>query len=195
MGTLIIHSVLLSTIITLLIVIIVTYKKNYESIRYWIKSYLSVIFASGFFYLVLFSVIYGVIQSSYQNNVENLVEKPYKTYELLSLNDNKNIDGSLSMMFFVGSGYIGENLYYYFYIKNSETGLIELKKERADREYNNDIYIKEIKKGEKPKYIKYGYFIKDNESIWYDPYLVRKTKSILYIPKGSILNEFKLDLE
>ncbi|MFW6219746.1 MAG: hypothetical protein ACOC33_02815 [bacterium] len=179
----------------LLILIYSTYKDDFESIWHRLSNYFGYFISIAFVAFVVVTIIFGLIRSRYESNFKNIKEVPYKEYELVSLNDNRDIHGGAGMIFFVGSGYINQELYYYFYVKDIKTGLIEFKKEYAENNYYDKIYIKEIDGNEKPRFVKYGYFLKDKESIFYDPYLIENSKSILYVPKGSVLKNFNLDLK
>ena len=111
-------------------------------------------------------------------------ERVYKSYNLVALDTNEDINGSYNSIFFVGSGHIGEELYYHFYY-NTPNG-IKYNKVRAE-------YCYIIETGEKPSYKIYGEYYKKVESVFYEPDIVEETREVLYIPKGTIKANYKVN--
>lgn len=107
-------------------------------------------------------------------------EKQYQTIPLITLDTRDNIEGS----FFLGSGYISGSLYYHYYYMTKDGA----KYERVRAE---EAFIKEY--DGTPKIVKYGMFERDSTSIFYKEGLTDETKSILYIPKGTIKTDFKVN--
>lgn len=107
-----------------------------------------------------------------------------KEMELVSFKDTVNIEGK----FFLGTGNIGSELYYVFYQKEEDGGI------KFGKLPVKEVTIYET--GEKG-YIQI-YNLKLKEKRYYSlgfSDLLNKRKYKVFIPKGSILQEFKLDLE
>src|SRR5690606_31870528 len=102
-----------------------------------------------------------------------------------ALDTDKETVGSHSSIFFVGSGYIGEEMYYHFFYETSNG--VKYDKIRAD----GKVYI--VETNDTPKVVKYYIYFKDKESIFYDSKPRRHTKTVLYIPKGTIKNNYKVN--
>lgn len=111
-------------------------------------------------------------------------EKISKSYDLVSLDTTKDINGNYQSAFFVGSGFIGEEMYYHFYYK-TRSG-IKYEKLRAQ-----ECFI--VETNDKPTFKKFGRYYKNNGSIFYDPFEIQETKKVLYIPKGTIKNNYKVN--
>ena len=102
--------------------------------------------------------------------------EPYKTERIAALNDNNLMHGR----FYLRSGYIDEDLYYQYIIKSgSGFNTSRVKASDATLYYDADNYRVEWYKAEKG----WLYF--------------RESKSYakIYIPEGSISNDYTVDLE
>lgn len=112
-------------------------------------------------------------------------EKEYSSvsHKIVALKDDKGTRGS----FLLGSGYIEDELYYY-YFEETNDGL-KKKKLRA-----SDCYIKY---DDKPRVIKYTHtgYKKAYHYIYAIPEVIHGTYYVIYVPKGSVTNEFNIDLE
>lgn len=111
-------------------------------------------------------------------------ERVIRSYNLVALDTNEDIEGSYSNFFFIGSGYIGEELYYHFYYKTSKG--IKYKKVRAE-----ECYI--IETTDKPSYKQYGEFIKDTTAFFYSDGVKEDGRQVLFIPKGTIKSNYKVN--
>lgn len=103
-------------------------------------------------------------------------------YEIVSIQDNESIKGKF---FLLGSGYINGSMGYVFYTKNGDGfELSQLDADEATVYYTDSI----------PKCIKYEYVINDdminNFSLGCSRY---RPSYELYVPEGTITNNFKLD--
>ena len=107
-----------------------------------------------------------------------------QSYNLMVLDTNEDISGHYNNLFFVGSGHIGEENYYHFYY-NTHNGIKYIK---VLAEY---CYIIETK--EKPSYKVYGNYYKKSKSVFYTNSLINETKKVLYIPKGTIKSNYKVN--
>ena len=78
---------------------------------------------------------------------------------------------------------------YYHFFYDTEHG-IRYQKERAAQK---NFYLKEI--NGKPTYKRYGTFYKKEHknSIFYEPYVVERTKDVLEIPKGTVKTHYKVN--
>lgn len=106
-----------------------------------------------------------------------------ETVEVISLNDNSDIEGS----FFLGSGSVNEELVYYYAYK-SDKG-VTVGKVDADEVYINytdeQPRLEEYRTNFKSEFLKWSFAYLGEDSCYYK----------LYIPEGSIIEEYKIDLE
>lgn len=106
--------------------------------------------------------------------------------ELITLKDaqNNNIDGS----FFLGTGSVDSELnFYYVYYYEDEDGSIRLGKANSKyaRVYEEDRDTAVVKTYEKTALSKFGLTFRDG----------RPTRYEIFVPRGTILPGYKLDLE
>lgn len=139
--------------------------------------------AFGFIAAVLVMIM-AAIASGIPDSVK---EKVWYTKNIHSLKDvNSGLEGS----FFLGTGSIGSTWYYQAYV-NTDDGFHKEKFEQ------NKTYIKEVDHI-KPKVEKY---IEVTHNNWFKTWLTGVaisdgccyTKIILYVPKGTIIREFRLE--
>ena len=135
-----------------------------------------------------FSIIVGLIFSPLFLSSNTFIPKEEKQYssvshKIVALKDTENSNGS----FLLGSGYIKEELYYY-YLEETNEGL----KERELRA--SDCYIKYDDNPRVVEYTQTG-FKKAYHYIYAIPDFLSETYYVIYVPKGSITSEFKIDLE
>jgi hypothetical protein len=100
--------------------------------------------------------------------------KIVKSVKIYSLHDDKEQSGS----FILGSGFINENGYYYYFTKNGDTY------------YKDEVSDKTgiIETDETPKLVTITVY----PNIWYGKcFKIRKSHK-LYVPKGTIIKEFKV---
>ena len=102
--------------------------------------------------------------------------------KIIALKDNQNANGS----FYIGSGYVDEDLYYYYAIE-TEFGY-KTEKIRAD-----NVYIK-YTDGEAHIEKHEGAFANESLSFWIGA-CICDDRYIIYCPEGTITNEFDVDLE
>lgn len=137
------------------------------------------IVCGGIFGGILAGIICFIGRSSLEKE-----ERVSQKYDLVALDTNEDMHGSYDNFFFVGSGYIGEDIYYHFYY-STKNG-VKYKKVRAE-----NCFI--IETSESPRYEVYGKYYKKSGSIFYQTDLVDNTKEVLYIPKGTIKNNYKVN--
>lgn len=145
------------------------------------------IFAAFFFSGIASFILSGIVFTffaSYKTDNLPTEERAYASYHLVALDANEDLNGSFQQTFFIGSGYIGEDLYYHFYY-DTKNG-IKYVKRRAE-----SIYI--IETDDQPKYVKYGSYISDTSSIFYKPGRRYETRDVLYIPSGTIKKNYKVN--
>lgn len=147
----------------------------WESICCIFMASLGGLFLGGSFSGFIYSVSRGTLQRE---------ERVYQSYTLVALDTNEDVSGSYSSAFFVGSGHIGEDLYYHFYYSTSQG--IKYKKVKAEH-----CYI--IETNEKPSYKIYGDYYKKVKSVFYEPNMINKTKEVLFIPKGAVKSNYKVN--
>ena len=105
-----------------------------------------------------------------------IAEEPYKTHEIVALNDSNKIGG----MFYCRRGYIEEKLYYQ-YMRRSGSGFKTGKVKAddttlyyADDDYRVEFYMKTKE-----------WWIFHDEAYCYE----------IYIPEGSIAEDYQIDLQ
>lgn len=176
------HVFLIILVIISTIAMMFSKKRNGHS---WFKYLTWCIITSALLSILVWSFI-GVALTSRMDTYE----APYSTQKLIALETNRDINGSGSMLFFIGSGYVNQSLYYYFYVE-TESG-IQFHKEKAE-----SIYVREY--DGQPKFVKYSKFFEPKykgKNPFYDEYARGGTTiQVLYIPKGSILSEYNVDLK
>jgi hypothetical protein len=104
--------------------------------------------------------------------------------------DNRETNGMFNNSIFIGSGYVDEELYYY-YIENTEIG----KRVRKVSTKNENVYIKEI--DGKP-ILKREYDIREGCSIWSYNAIFNAPTNEIYIfevPNDTVTTEFNIDLK
>ena len=116
--------------------------------------------------------------------MDEFIELEYKVVsdkKTVALKDNQNISGS----FYITGGRVDEKLYYYYFIE-TESGI---RQEKIDAD---KVYIKYT--NDDPHIERYESFFKnDNLYLWGIP--IDNYKYIIYCPKGTVKNEFEIDLE
>ena len=137
---------------------------------------------------LIFSTVIGLLSSLLFLIPNTFIPKEEKEYssvshKIVALKDTKESKGS----FILGSGYIDEELYYYYFEETSEG--LKKRKLRA-----SDCYIKY---DDNPRVIEYTHtgYKKAYHYIYATPEVIHVTYYVIYVPKGSITNEFKVDLE
>lgn len=122
--------------------------------------------------------IASVISSSYAEIEYNIASDT----KIVALKDNQNANGS----FYIGSGYVDEDLYYYYAIE-TEFGY-KTEKIRADNAYikytDGDAHIEKHE----------GTFANESLNLWVGV-CICNDRYIIYCPEGTITNEFDVDLE
>jgi hypothetical protein len=159
---------------------------NEDSFGEWFRTFLSFSFGFGILILIGFGVV-----SHFKAKNEPTYEAAYHRSDLKALKDNRDLHGAAGMVFFVGSGYIDTDLYYYFHHR-SETGNWVFKKVWAEKSYPR-IEIEECDCS--PEYVRYATFYKNKDKWYTDGYSIDKTRDVLRVPKGTILSNFNVDLE
>lgn len=154
---------------------------------YWAEgnlwSAIGTAFGGGFIGSILVLLMVA-ISSGQPKSVEEVV---WYTKHIHTLKDaNSGLEGS----FFLGTGSIGSTWYYQAYV-NTEDGF------HKEKFKQNITYIKEVDHI-KPKVEKY---IEVTHNNWFETWLTGVaisngccyTKIILYVPKGTIIREFRLE--
>lgn len=106
----------------------------------------------------------------------NYPDKPYSTEYIASLNDSNMVRGR----FYLRRGYIEENLYYQYMVKlNGGFVANKVKSNNATLYYSNDNFRVE-------------WYEKERHWLWFQQ---KETYNKIYIPDGSISEEYSIDLE
>ena len=103
-------------------------------------------------------------------------DKSYSTEYITSLNDSNMVNGR----FYLRRGYIEENLYYQYMVKlNGGFVANKVKSNNATLYYSNDNFRVE-------------WYEKERHWLWFQQ---KETYNKIYIPNGSISEEYSIDLE
>ncbi len=106
----------------------------------------------------------------------NYPDKPYSTEYIASLNDNNMVNGR----FYLRRGYIEEDLYYQYMVKlNGGFVANKVKSNNATLYYSDDNFRVE-------------WYEKERHWLWFQQ---KETYNKIYIPNGSISEEYSVDLE
>lgn len=106
------------------------------------------------------------------------------TYNIVSLKDNNNVSGN----FLLGSGSInGEMKYTFYYEDNGFYKMKQIDVNNTSIKYSNDIKVERYREEATESFI--NYFAID------DLYSESNMDYIIYIPEGSIKNNYVLDAE
>ena len=136
----------------------------------------------GLLYLAAFTFIAVMISGLF--GLAFSADEVYQTEEtpICALSDNSDIDGS----FFLGSGYVKEDMYYYYLVKNDD-GSKEMHKIAAtgtpvdDSETENPRIVTEYKRNSNPVVRFFFFTYQESHKI--------------YIPPKSIKYSYNIDLE
>lgn len=106
----------------------------------------------------------------------NYPDKPYSTEYIASLNDSNMVNGR----FYLRRGYIEENLYYQYMVKlNGGFVANKVKSNNATLYYSDDNFRVE-------------WYEKERHWLWFQQ---KEIYNKIYIPNGSISEEYSIDLE
>lgn len=164
-------------IVVTIVLLIISFSNNPDK---WFSNVLASLFGSAIVSSVLSVLIIAFGKAQLETE-----ERVRSSYNLVALDTDKETVGSHSSIFFVGSGYIGEEMYYHFFYETSNG--VKYDKIRA----NGKVYI--VETNDTPKVVKYYKYYKDKESIFYDSEPRGHIKTVLYIPKGTIKNNYKVN--
>ena len=116
--------------------------------------------------------IFGFFTITYNDRKKEYAEWYATEYEEVAYNEIYSLDlqNEVSGHFTLGSGRIGTDNYYYFYIKDYQKDYYQFTKLK----YKNDVYIKEVE--ENPKIIQRK--DKDSSFVYY----------VIYVPVGTVIN-------
>jgi hypothetical protein len=137
----------------------------------------------------IFIVVWiGIVQFNAHVLQTKLIEHS-KTTNIVALQDNMTTQGSFSGVFFIGAGYVDEDLYYY-YIEKTDDGLHIGPKVPANKAY--------IQKSDGQPHMTYIWEDRKGESVWKYHFLDAQTaveKYIFYVPDTTVVTDFKVDLK
>jgi hypothetical protein len=134
------------------------------------------------------SVMFKSIQKTEARKSYETVDMAYEIYNLVSLDGSKDVNGRHTQGFFVGAGFVSEDLYYHFFYETPQG--IKYDKRQADDMYP---YIYIIERDGPPQYVRYGKFYSDEREKYYTPEMIKSTRDVLYIPKGTINRNYKVN--
>lgn len=146
----------------------------------------------GFWCLFSISVvalILGLLITLFSCGIaEGSPTEPYgepETIELIALKDGNEIFGS----FFLGSGMINEDQYYYYLIETPK-GI-----QQKNTLVNENVFLHYIENGETPRLVKQFMRTSNKFLLFWTCGADAHIESHFYIPKGSLTTEFEIDLE
>lgn len=127
--------------------------------------------------MVLLFVLFIVCSTKLEKQEWNIADEPYRTDYIVSLNDDTQINGH----FYLRHGYIEENMYYQYMIKQNDGGYSygKVKENKAT------IYISDSD-------YRVEWYTKQRNWLWFDE---EDTFCKIYVPQGCIKEEYNIDLE
>jgi len=133
-----------------------------------------------FFAVLLLSGFFYIYPSSRCNKVIWQTHDPYVTHTLIALKDSNSTYGEFHGGMFCSSGYLDEKLVYTYAYKTGDGGI---KTQRVDADdstiyYNNNPHAD---------------WITMTRKYWY--YTEKKTICNIYLPEGSVVSDYRVDLE
>lgn len=130
----------------------------------------------SFIVFVASIVFYSVGITKCENTTWVINENPYSVEKIVSLNDNNLTNGR----FYMRRGYIEENLYYQYMVELNNGGFVANKVNSANATlfYAKDNYRVE-------------WYIKTKSWFYWK---MEKTYNKIYIPEGSITDDYSVDL-
>ena len=130
----------------------------------------------SFFFMIFFlgTSMYGNYKC--KNSEWIVPDKPYATEKIVSLNDNNLTNGK----FYLRRGYIEENLYYQYMVQLNNGGFVanKVKSSNATLYYDTDNYRVE-------------WYTKTKKWHYWE---MKKIYNKIYIPEGSITDDYSVDL-
>lgn len=131
--------------------------------------------------LILLAFLMIMFSSCFIDKTNYTYEKT-NTIEIIALNDSTGVNGKSG---FLGSGYVSENLYYYC-MENTNNGY-KASKIRAEAAY--------VKHSDDPHIETYSVTGFKNKLYYLISVPFADCYYIVYIPEGSIIENYKIDLE
>lgn len=168
---------IISLIVTIAIIVHIWYEDLWVGIGTCImESFLAILLSCAVTMLVV------LFSSAVVSNCDNVIEyNKTSDTKIIALKDNQNISGS----FYIMGGYVNEDLYYY-YATETEFGY-KTEKVKAENTYikyaDGETHIE--------RYV--GEFTNDSLYLWGFP--MCDDRHIIYVPDGTVTNEFVVDLE
>lgn len=126
---------------------------------------------------VIFAGTFGILIINYNKTDWKVEDQPYATEQIVSLNDNNMVHGRI----YVRRGYINEDLYYQYMVKLNNGGFKanKVRSSGTTLYYDNDNCRVEWYKMHK-KYL----YLSEEKTCWK-----------IYVPEGSISDDYAIDLQ
>lgn len=199
------------------------YYNNKKKMKEKIKNFLYSIIVTGTVFIIVigvFGLCFNIIDEPFSEEQYDITNYSVTvgSNNIVALQDGNQVEGRSSQNLFLGSGRINEKMYYCCYIE-TENGYQFYKISPEDE----NVYVKYCDKDEQPRieqnrtYEKAVLKEKPENSFWYSLSLYYKTKDMkigdvlwdrekeldlfekkfsytIYVPKGSIVNDYKIDM-
>lgn len=135
------------------------------------------LFIKSSFIAIVSIILFVVGNIKCEKSAWKYPDKPYSTEHIVSLNDSNMVNGK----FYLRHGCIEENLYYQYMVKLNKGGFIanKVKADNAMLYYSDDNFRVE-------------WYTKERHWLWFQQ---KETYNKIYIPEGSISEEYSIDLE
>lgn len=129
-----------------------------------------------FFFTIFLYGMFFYGEYKCENSEWIVPDKPYATEKIVSLNDNNLTNGK----FYLRRGYIEENLYYQYMVQLNNGGFVanKVKSSNATLYYDTDNYRVE-------------WYTKTKKWHYWE---MKKIYNKIYIPEGSITDDYSVDL-
>lgn len=188
-----------------------------SSIICWLIEYIFMpgnfdIWDSIFTFIIVLSIMewvcYSSIKSNYIKEVEPDIDLDVKSSkEIIALSDNLTVKGH----HFLGCGNVNEDLYYY-YLEKTESGS-KMSRVQANTTYLIEDNSETPRIEEQEVWMAQQFIVVKQPTIWLnlklffkcrkykigqkikDAMYLKENRTVIYIPKGSIIKDFKVDLK
>lgn len=169
--------IILGVIVTVFIIIWIWKEDLWVGIDFCIAGTLGTVVMAAFVIFIVTFIASGCISS----NPNNIVYEKNSDEQIYALKDNLNLNGNL----YIVSGYVGEELYYYYAVETEFGYNVEkINAKNAFIKYTNENPHIETYKSS---------FAKDGLYFW--GYCIAQDKYVIYCPEGTVTNQFNIDLE
>lgn len=183
-----------------LLLIYYSIRRSRENVKYdYLSKYSNGKFYSGLFFGILSAVSFVIVLTAALSVSDGLIVKEGTiTHYPVTLSDSLGTVGHISGGLFFISGSINSKLYWSWY-EHSRDGS-GLKAVSVKETWDTNIRVKQIPKTETPRIEQVLYKQEGHTPSWIAPFNLMNDKDAtdvwtLYVPRGSVTHDFKLDAQ